>query len=182
LRSETPAARADPAVELDFSAALADAVPLRRWKKIVARAVKDTEEGDPMARLWLGDLLMGKQPAALTVLAVTELAATMDDELRVKAAYRRKRVRRNRILSRISEYPDLGAGRQAGHGNVGVSSPIRRSTSRDANPVETVIRPRPRFKSTRWGTARLRHRFKSYQGPAWETGSQGSTIRLLRSR
>ena len=110
------------AVELEYLAILADGVPLRRWKKIIARAVADAEAGDPKARRWLGELLMGKEPATLTALAATELAETLDDEIRAQAAGLRTTALRKKLLNRTSEHPDLGEGRPAGRGEVGGGS------------------------------------------------------------
>lgn len=48
------------AVEADYLAALSDTVPIRKWKRIVGRAVEDAEAGDRHAREWLGTYLLGK--------------------------------------------------------------------------------------------------------------------------
>ena len=48
------------AIETDYLAALSDAVPMDRWRKIVERAVTDAEQGDVKAREWLGSYLAGK--------------------------------------------------------------------------------------------------------------------------
>jgi hypothetical protein len=63
------------AVEADYLAALSEAVPMRRWTKIVKRAVADAEQGDAKAREWLGSHLIGKPTGdALLKLAAGELA------------------------------------------------------------------------------------------------------------
>jgi hypothetical protein len=102
------------AVEQEYLAALADAVPLRRWKKIVARAVADAEAGDPKARRFIADMLIGKQPASLTTLAATELAGTLDEEIRVQAAALRRSVETREMRNRA--FPDLKPDRSAGRG------------------------------------------------------------------
>jgi hypothetical protein len=89
------------AVELDYLASLADAVPLKRWKRIVARAVEDSEAGDPKARRWLSEFLVGRQPEALMALAVTEVAGTLDEEIQARAASLRASVLRKKILNRV---------------------------------------------------------------------------------
>jgi hypothetical protein len=104
------------AVEQDYLATLAEAVPLRRWKKIVARAAADAEAGDPKARRWLGDMLMGKQPPPLTTLAATELAGTLDEEIRVQAAALRWSVKIRKM--RYRAFPDLNPDRSDGRGTV----------------------------------------------------------------
>jgi hypothetical protein len=63
------------AVEGDYLAALSEAVPMRRWTKIVKQAVADAEQGDAKAREWLGSHLIGKPTGdALLKLAAAELA------------------------------------------------------------------------------------------------------------
>jgi hypothetical protein len=106
------------AVEQDYLATLADAVPLKKWKRIVSRAVEDAEAGDAKARRWISEHLVGRQPDALTALAATELAGTLDDEIRAQAAGLRTSVLRRKILNRTSEYPDLYPGRPAECGHV----------------------------------------------------------------
>jgi uncharacterized protein YfaS (alpha-2-macroglobulin family) len=68
IRVVLSAAPARRAVELDYLAARADAVPLGRWRKIVDRAVEDAERGDPKARRWLAEHLLGRQAEGLTTL------------------------------------------------------------------------------------------------------------------
>jgi hypothetical protein len=63
------------AVEADYLAALSEAVPMETWKRIVARAVEDAEQGNAKARAWLTAYLVGK-PAGdrLLELAAREMA------------------------------------------------------------------------------------------------------------
>jgi hypothetical protein len=55
-------------VELDYLAALSDAVTLDRWRAIVERAVDDAAKGDDKARAWLSRYLIGDE-ARLSELA-----------------------------------------------------------------------------------------------------------------
>src|SRR6516165_6664689 len=103
---------------VSWSVTLADAVPLKKWKRIVSRAVEDAEAGDAKARRWISEHLVGRQPDALTALAATELAGTLDDEIRVQAAGLRTSVLRKQILNRTTDYPDLCPGRPAGRGQL----------------------------------------------------------------
>jgi uncharacterized protein (DUF2336 family) len=89
-------------------------VPLRRFKKIVARAVADAAAGDLKARRWLSDMVIGKQPSPLTALAATELAGTLDEEIRVRAAALRGSVETRKLRNRA--FPDLKPDRSAGRG------------------------------------------------------------------
>jgi hypothetical protein len=88
------------AVELDYLASLADAVPLSRWQKIVARAAEDAENGDPKARRWLAEHLLGRRSEPLTTLAATELAGTLDEQIEAQAAGLRGSVLRNKLINR----------------------------------------------------------------------------------
>jgi hypothetical protein len=103
-------------VEQEYLAALADAVPLSRWKKIVARAVADAEAGDPKALRFIADILIGKQPAPLTTLAASELAGTLDEEIRVQAAALRGSVETRKLRNKA--FPGLKPDRSAGRGTV----------------------------------------------------------------
>jgi hypothetical protein len=47
-------------VEQDYIVALSEAVPLDRWRKIIERAIADAEQGDPKAREWISNYLMGR--------------------------------------------------------------------------------------------------------------------------
>jgi hypothetical protein len=88
------------AVEQDYLATFANAVPLTKWKRIVARAVEDALQGDPKARRWLGEHLLGNQPDALMNLAVTELADTLDQDIHARADALRGSAYRKSILNR----------------------------------------------------------------------------------
>jgi hypothetical protein len=88
------------AVEQDYLATLADAVPLRKWKKIIMRAVDDALEGDPRARRWLGRHLLGDEPISLAELAATELAGTLDQDIQARADGLRGSAYRRSILNR----------------------------------------------------------------------------------
>jgi hypothetical protein len=104
-------------------ATLADAVPLKRWQKIVARAIKDAEQGDAKARRWLGEYLLGRQPGGLMALAAAELAGTLDGEIQARAAGLRVNLIRKRVMNRVSSYPDLSPGQPSGSGDIGKASP-----------------------------------------------------------
>jgi hypothetical protein len=57
--------------ETDYMGVLLDAVPLEDWRSIVEATVATAKAGDPSARAWLGQYLVGKPaasaPAPLTV-------------------------------------------------------------------------------------------------------------------
>lgn len=57
--------------EADYMGALLEAVPLEEWRSIVAATVAAAKAGDPGARAWLGQYLVGKPaltaPAPLTI-------------------------------------------------------------------------------------------------------------------
>lgn len=53
--------------------ALRDSVPLKEWKAICNRAIKDAKGGDRSARQWLSDYLLGKPIQELRVDAKTDL-------------------------------------------------------------------------------------------------------------
>jgi hypothetical protein len=93
-------------------------VPPRRWKKIVKRTVEDAENSDPKARRWLAEYLLSREPGALTKLAATELAGTLDEEIQVQAARLRGSVMRQSLLNRVTRsalpvVPDSGTNRRA---------------------------------------------------------------------
>lgn len=70
------------AVELDYLAALGDALTLTDWKEIVTRAVTDAKQGDPKAREWVGRYALGAAPLGLIDLARREmLGVAPDDEM-----------------------------------------------------------------------------------------------------
>jgi hypothetical protein len=106
------------AVELDFLAALADRVPLTKWRRIVDRAVLDAEQGDARARRWIAEHLLGRQTEPLTTLAATELAGTLDEEIQARAAGLRGSTLRKKVMNQVSSYPDLSPGRPSGSGNI----------------------------------------------------------------
>jgi hypothetical protein len=65
------------AVEKDYLVAISEACPLKIWREIVARAVRDAKKGDGQARAWLSSYLVGKpteQSKTLRAHAVEELA------------------------------------------------------------------------------------------------------------
>jgi hypothetical protein len=64
------------AVEADYLAALRDAVPIERWRKIVERAAADAEAGDAKAGQWLTDNPLGTMPRSLLDLVASELEGT----------------------------------------------------------------------------------------------------------
>jgi hypothetical protein len=57
--------------ESDYMSVLLDAVPLEDWRSVVVATVAAAKAGDPSARAWLGQYLVGKPaataPAPLTV-------------------------------------------------------------------------------------------------------------------
>jgi hypothetical protein len=57
--------------EADYMGVLLNAVPLEDWREVVAATVAAAKAGDPSARAWLGQYLVGKPaataPAPLTV-------------------------------------------------------------------------------------------------------------------
>jgi hypothetical protein len=63
--------------EADYMGVLLDAVPLEDWRRVVVATVTAAKAGDPSARAWLGQYLVGKPaataPAPLTV-AVQQLS------------------------------------------------------------------------------------------------------------
>lgn len=69
-------------VELDYLAALGDALTLADWAAIVARAVTDAKAGDAKARDWVGRYALGSNPMGLFDLARREaLGVTAGDEI-----------------------------------------------------------------------------------------------------
>ena len=53
------------ATEQQYLDALSAAVPIAAWMRIVQRAVRDAENGDPQARSWLAKHLLSDQPRDL---------------------------------------------------------------------------------------------------------------------
>jgi hypothetical protein len=88
------------AVELQYLGVLADAVTLRKWKKIILRAVEDAIRGDSKARRWLGKHVLGHQPITLSELAAVELAGTLDQDIQARADGLRVSAYRKGILNR----------------------------------------------------------------------------------
>jgi len=79
------------ATELDYLAAITDAVSLDDWAKIAERAVADAKDGDDKARAWLSKHLLGSEPPDLTEIALRRhLGLTTDAEITVEAEYRMK--------------------------------------------------------------------------------------------
>jgi hypothetical protein len=67
------------AVERDYLATLADAVPMDRWRAIVDRAVDNASQGDAKARQWISEYLIGKPSGdGLTKLAAAENPDPLD--------------------------------------------------------------------------------------------------------
>ena len=63
------------AIESDYLMALSDAMPLEKWREICETAIDQAVAGDPKAREWLGEYLIGKPNGnALRRIAVDELA------------------------------------------------------------------------------------------------------------
>jgi hypothetical protein len=59
--------------ETDYMGVLLDAVPLEDWRNVVVATVAAAKAGDPSARAWLGQYLVGKPaataPAPMTIIA-----------------------------------------------------------------------------------------------------------------
>jgi hypothetical protein len=66
--------------EMEYLGALTDAVPLKEWKLVVSKALRDAKDGDAKAREWLGKYLLGDDPVALLELA--EEVATVKELLK----------------------------------------------------------------------------------------------------
>jgi hypothetical protein len=88
-------------VEADYLAALGDAVPIERWRRIVERAVTDAEEGNARAREWLSQYVTGGMLTGLTSLATYEAAGGMDHEIERRAKEIKER-------AEAIDYFDLG--------------------------------------------------------------------------
>jgi hypothetical protein len=58
-QSGNPKGRPKKAVEEKYHAILVTEVKPDAWARIVTKAVQQAEEGDPIARKWLGDNLIG---------------------------------------------------------------------------------------------------------------------------
>jgi hypothetical protein len=61
------------AVEREYLAALADVASLEAWREICQRAVEDAKQGNPKARAWLSNFLLGPEPLRPLDLAADEL-------------------------------------------------------------------------------------------------------------
>lgn len=73
-------------VEVEYLRALSDEVTIDDWKDIVAAAKEQAKAGDAKAREWLASFVIGKEPPALTELALMDVhEATMDDWLEAQA-------------------------------------------------------------------------------------------------
>jgi len=60
------------AVELEYLGVLADCVTLDDWRAICTQTVKMAKGGNPKAREWLANHLLGAQPASISDLAFYE--------------------------------------------------------------------------------------------------------------
>lgn len=70
------------AVEVEYLRALSDEVTTDDWKEIVAKAKEQAKAGDAKAREWLAGFVIGKEPPALTELALMDVhEASVDDWL-----------------------------------------------------------------------------------------------------
>jgi hypothetical protein len=81
-------------------AALADAVPLERWRRIVEATATLAEEGDAKAREWLARHLLGDRPPSLAAVAaeVAEGVAIGDTELLANIVSRRGDDRHRQLI------------------------------------------------------------------------------------
>ena len=61
--------RPPAATERSYLAGVRDAVTMADWRRIVEVAVRQAMEGDPVARLWITNTLLGRNPPALSRLA-----------------------------------------------------------------------------------------------------------------
>ena len=57
------------------------ACPVEAWKAVVKRAVADARKGNAVARRWLSDILIGRDPVALTDL-LGDLRGEIEEALR----------------------------------------------------------------------------------------------------
>jgi hypothetical protein len=105
-------------IEQDYLTTLTDVVSMERWRRIAERAVEDAERGDPKARRWISELLIGRQPESLTALAVQEMAGTLDQTIQVQAAGLRESVLRQGFINGVSKHPDLDPGRPLGSAGI----------------------------------------------------------------
>jgi hypothetical protein len=84
-----PRRAADP----DYLVVLNESVSMDRWRRIVARALDEAEDGDARAREWLSGYLIGKPVAAVTV------SGPEGGPLEVNAIV-------SAVLAALSEFPD----------------------------------------------------------------------------
>jgi hypothetical protein len=81
------------AIEADYLAALAEAVPLPEWRKIVGKAVEQARSGDHVARKWLSEYLAGPPSAdRLLSLAAAKLADVDPTRLRANDLAEKKKI------------------------------------------------------------------------------------------
>jgi hypothetical protein len=66
---------------------------------------------------------LGRQTEPLTMLAVTEAAGTLDDDIQARAAGLRLSVLRKQVVYQVKSQPDLSPGRPSGSGDVGRTRP-----------------------------------------------------------
>jgi hypothetical protein len=79
------------ATERAYLATLSDAISLEDWRAIVGRAVSDAKDGDPKAREWIANYVLGPQPMTLLELAAAEeLEVTEAHAIRAEAEYHRQ--------------------------------------------------------------------------------------------
>jgi hypothetical protein len=67
------------AIERDYLVALAEAVPVEKWREICLATVEAAKAGDPKARDWLTRYLIGDSPMKLLHLAADERSAYSAD-------------------------------------------------------------------------------------------------------
>ena len=97
------------AIEVEYLAALSDAVSLDDWRKVCQAAVKAAKEGDAKARDWLTKYLIGEKPLSLTDVAADEAALLDADQDILEAIARRHRAR---AYDQRYESESLGVARQ----------------------------------------------------------------------
>jgi hypothetical protein len=89
------------AIEREYLATLADAVPLETWREICLAAVDAAKSGDPKAREWLSRLLLGAEPPRLLTLAADEADSFGPAEEIVEESKARKDDRFVKILADV---------------------------------------------------------------------------------
>lgn len=87
--------RPSRATEAEYLDALIEVTPLSAWKRIARKAVQQAERGDPRARQWLSDYIMGPPTQRLDVTSkgesIVKAQDLTDDELAAIAARRGNR-------------------------------------------------------------------------------------------